>query len=200
MSSHITAPDREHLFQQVTHLALSEAAALLSASRSVELRIRLQSCRHDGWEALLSLQQGDAPLFCVSQTLRSPEMGVMLWLCEENDAQRLLLHLLGEDLPLGVMTEMEEEALVEVGNRLINRCLEHHAQLVPMIDGARPPRLWRGPMQELQSLLPQPRFRDEATRAELEFELGSSSLRGWLLWCGEPWRVAGPRPAGGTAA
>ena len=200
MSSHITAPDREHLFQQVTHLALSEAAALLSASRSAELRIRLQSCRHDGWEALLSLEQGDAPLFCVSQTLRSPERGVMLWLCEENDARRLLLHLLGEDLSLGVMTEMEEEALVEIGNRLINRCLEHHAQLVPTIDGARPPRLWRGPMRELRTLLPQPRLHDEATRAELEFELGSSSLRGWLLWCGEPWRVAGPRPAGESAA
>jgi len=200
VSSHITAPDREHLFQQVTHLALSEAAALLSASRSAELRIRLQSCRHDGWEALLSLEQGDAPLFCVSQTLRSPERGVMLWLCEENDARRLLLHLLGEDLSLGVMTEMEEEALVEIGNRLINRCLEHHAQLVPTIDGARPPRLWRGPMRELRTLLPQPRLHDEATRAELEFELGSSSLRGWLLWCGEPWRLAGPRPAGESAA
>jgi len=200
VSSHITTPDREHLFQQVTHLALSEAAALLSASRSVELRIRLQSCRHDGWEALLSLERGDAPLFCVSQTLRSPETGVMLWLCEENDARRLLLHLLGEDLSLGVMTEMEEEALVEIGNRLINRCLEHHAQLVPAIDGARPPRLWRGPMGELRTLLPQPRLHDEATRAELEFELGSSSLCGWLLWCGEPWRVAGPRPAGESAA
>jgi len=187
VSSHIKVPDREHLFQQVTHLALSEAAALLSAPRSVEFRIRLQSCRHDDWDALLARAEDDAPLLCVSQTLRIPERGVMLWLCGENDAQRLLLHLLGEDLSLGVLTEMEEEALLEIGNRMINRCLEQHAQLAPKIDGARPPRLWRGAIRELQKLLPRPRISDPATRVELEFELGSSSLESSLLWSGEPW-------------
>ncbi len=200
MPSPNSSPDREHLFEQVTHLALTEAATLLSASRSVELRLRLQGCRHDARDALLSLPCDDAVMICVSQTLRSPEKGVMLWLCEENDAQRLLLYLLGEDFPLGMMTEMEEEALMEIGNQLINRCLEHHAQLAPLIDGARPPQLWRGPMQELQALLPRPRFDAEATRADLEFGLGAFSLRGWLLWSGEPWNGAGPQSVGESAA
>jgi hypothetical protein len=181
------APDREHLFQQVTHLALSEAGALLSASCPSEIGFRLLGCRHDDWDRQFAVLPAGAELLCVSQLLNPSGLGLMLWLCESAEAQRLLLHLLGEEIQLEVLTEMEEEALTEVGNRIINRCLVHHAQLSPLIDGAGPPRLWREAADRLRESLPRPRQHAATTLAELCFDHGGTEGRCWLLWSGEPW-------------
>ncbi len=186
MSSQATTPDQEHLFQQVTHLALSEAGALLSAAGPCEIGFRLTGCRHDDRDALLAALPAEADFLCVSQTLRPPAHGSMLWLSTEEDAQRLLLHLLGDELQLEVLTEMEEEALTEIGNRIINRCLEHHAQLTPLITGAGAPQLWRDRPDKLRQILPpQP---GTATLAEIRLEQPGPPGRAWLLWCGEPWQ------------
>jgi len=181
------APDREHLFQQVTHLALSEAGALLSASCPGEIGFRLLGCRHDDWDRQFAALPEGTELLCVSQHLNPPGLGLMLWLCESAEAQRLLLHLLGEEIQLEVLTEMEEEALTEVGNRIINRCLEHHAQLSPLIDGAGPPRLWRDAVLQLKESLPRPQSSTATTLAELGIDRAGAAGRCWLLWSGEPW-------------
>ncbi len=183
----MTAPDREQLFQQVTHLALSEAGALLSASCPSEIGFRLLSCSHADWDAQFAALPAESDLLCVSQTLRQPGLGVMLWLCESADARRLLLDLLGEEIELEVLTEMEEEALNEVGNRIINRCLAHHAQLSPLIDGSGPPRLWRDRPEALKNALPRPRQSGFATLAEIGIDRSGPPGRSWLLWSGEPW-------------
>ena len=198
VSSQATTPDREHLFQQVTHLALSEAGALLSASCPAEIGFRLQGCSHAGWDEQFASLPAEADLLCVSQNLRQPGRGVMLWLCESGDAQQLLLQLLGEDIKLEVLTEMEEEALTEVGNRIINRCLAHHAQMTPLIDGAGPPQLWRESAAGLKALVPRPEKTASTTLAEIRIDHSASPCRCWLLWSGEPWLRLQLRQGGET--
>jgi chemotaxis protein CheC len=197
--SHIAFPDRGHLFLQATRLALSEAAAGLSASRKADIHLRLEACRHGHWDELFDAFPGDQRLLCVSQSLRPAESGVMLWLSGEAVARELMLHLLGEDLQLNVLTEMEEEALTEIGNRLINRCLERHARLAPAIHGALPPRLWRGGSEEIRARFPAPVAGDRATCADLSIEFDSRSLSSAMIWCGEAWQVPGTQSEGGSA-
>ncbi len=189
MSSPTATPDREHLFQQVTQLALSEAGALLSASVPGEAGFHLQGCRHGDWDSLFDTLPAEHDLLCVAQSLRPAERGTMLWFCTEGDARDLLHHLLGEEIRLEVLTEMEEEALTEIGNRIINRCLEHHGQLTTGIDGAAPPRLWRERPGALSTALPRPADSSLATLAELRIEHSGRGDRAWLLWCGAPWQA-----------
>ncbi len=194
MSSQVIASEKEHLFHQVTQLALAEAAVLLCSDTPAKIGFALHSCCHGKRSDLLARLPADEEMLCISQTLRPQGQGTIAWLCPRTDARCLLGHLLAEELRLEALTEMEEEALAEIGNRIINRCLEHHSRLIPGFAGAGPPRLWRDSSAQLDHQIPGPGDSGAASLVEIIIRYPDREGRAWLLWCGQPWQMLAENP------
>ncbi|HTH17449.1 MAG TPA: chemotaxis protein CheX [Magnetospirillum sp.] len=65
--------------------------------------------------------------------------GDILLIFPEKRSLDLVRHMLGEDVPLEQLTELEQEALLEVGNIILNACLGSLAnQLALPVEGSLP--------------------------------------------------------------
>lgn len=66
----------------------------------------------------------------IRQTFFGPFNGTAMLIFPENNSLELVRTLVGEDLPLEHMGELEQESLLEVGNIVLNACLGSFANLM----------------------------------------------------------------------
>lgn len=111
---------------EMMNIAIGQAAA--SLSQLVEDEVRLSVPFVDFLtpaQAALRLedetQGGDS--VAVRQHFAGHFYGDILLIFPERKSLDLVRHMLGEDVPLDQLTELEREALLEVGNIILNACL-----------------------------------------------------------------------------
>jgi chemotaxis protein CheC len=78
--------------------------------------------RHEAAERLAAVG-GDRPCVAVKQRFRGRFSGDALLIFPEKDGRELVRAILAEAVPLEAMTELEQDALVEVGNVVLNASL-----------------------------------------------------------------------------
>jgi chemotaxis protein CheC len=138
------------LLQQLTDIAFKEAAVVMSALSQQEVSISVINCRYLEPESLLStFENTDSELISVSQKVSGAVEGQAMLLIETNSAMQLIRDLLREQALLRDLTEMEEEALTEIGNILINSCISNYSQLCGQVAGSQLPMLNRGLLMQL---------------------------------------------------
>lgn len=116
--------------RQMSELALTEAASLLSIVSHREIRMSVSSI------GLFDNHQTDhffadlAPdLTAICQHLEGAQRGEILFILPQQVALLMIRQLLNDNSQFNPTTELEEEALSEIGNIIINSFLSHSSQV-----------------------------------------------------------------------
>ncbi len=173
---------------EVLNIAIGRAAAALNQMVDDE-EVRLSVPCLDFLsrsEATLRLRRetGGAPTVAVKQRFAGPEAGDILLIFPESRSLELVHLMLRNTTPLETMTEMEREALVEVGNVLLNACLGSIANLFRRpIDSSLPVYVEAGGDAILhlgEDAGRTARSEDTVMFVHVEFALAQRDLRGYL--------------------
>lgn len=93
--------------------------------------------------------KGSQPVAAIRQPFSGPFDGIAMLLFPEAKSLELVRSLLGEDIPLEQLTEMEQESLIEVGNIVLNACLGSFANLMQTEFTFALPDFCKGSCQQL---------------------------------------------------
>jgi chemotaxis protein CheC len=111
---------------EMLNIAIGQAAAGLSQLVEDEVRLSvpfIDFLTLDQAAARLDKETQGSETVAVRQQFSGPFNGDILLLFPERRSLDLVRHMLGDDVPLGQLTELEQEALLEVGNIILNACL-----------------------------------------------------------------------------
>ena len=111
---------------EMINIAIGRAAASLSALVGDELRLsvpHLDFLTPAEAAAQLDRETGGADTVAVRQHFDGRLAGDILLIFPERRSLALVRSILGAQVPLDQLTELEQEALLEVGNIILNACL-----------------------------------------------------------------------------
>lgn len=134
--------DEKDAVTELLNIAIGNAAA--SLSQLVEDEVRLSVPFVDFLTpaqaaARLEDETQGADSVAVRQHFEGKFYGDILLIFPEKRSLDLVRHMLGDEVPLEQLTELEQEALLEVGNIILNACLGSLAnQLHVPVEGSLP--------------------------------------------------------------
>lgn len=111
---------------EMINIAIGRAAASLSELVGDELRLsvpHLEFLTPERAAELLEVETGGADTVAVRQRFDGTLSGDILLIFPERRSLDLVRSMLGAAVPLDQLTELEQEALLEVGNIILNACL-----------------------------------------------------------------------------
>ena len=119
-------------FAEIFNIGVGHAASSLSQmiGQEVELAIPVVELLKRNEAALILAGDKNGNITGVREKFEGSFRGETLLLFPEESSLELVRLLLSEDLPLEVLTEMEQEALAEVGNIILTGCLSSLADLL----------------------------------------------------------------------
>ena len=146
----VSTLDQPDLIREISEHALLEAAGLIRLVTGREITIAPVSCglvTIDGVHR--SLSDASSQQLLIRQALSGSVNGYASLLVAKSCAQDLVRDLLLERPRLIEMTELEEEAVSEIANILINCCLENVIELKKQRCGSAVPEVLFGRFPEL---------------------------------------------------
>ena len=119
-------------FAEIFNIGVGHAAASLSQmiGQEVELSIPVVELLERDQAAQILTGDNNGNITGVREKFDGSFKGESLLLFPEESSLELVRLLLSEDLPLEILTEMEQEALTEVGNIILTGCLSSLADLL----------------------------------------------------------------------
>ncbi len=173
---------------EVLNIAIGRAAAALNQmvdDEEVRLSVPcLDFISRSEAARRLHAETGGAPTVAVKQCFAGPVAGDILLIFPESRSLELVRLMLRNTAPLEAMTELEREALVEVGNVLLNACLGSIANLFRRpIDSSLPVYLEAGGDAILNldgEADKEGRSLDTVMFVHVEFALAQRDVRGYL--------------------
>ena len=119
-------------FAEIFNIGVGHAAASLSQmiGQEVELSIPVVELLERDQAAQILAGDENGNITGVREKFEGSFRGETLLLFPEESSLELVRLLLSEDLPLDILTEMEQEALTEVGNIILTGCLSSLADLL----------------------------------------------------------------------
>jgi chemotaxis protein CheC len=132
---------------ELLNIAIGQAAASLSQLVEDEVRLSvpfIDFLTLDQAAERLESEISGADTVAVRQCFSGPFSGDILLLFPEQRSLDLVRHILGENVPLAQLTELEQEALLEVGNIILNACLGSVANQLGMVIESSLPAYLRG--------------------------------------------------------
>ena len=111
---------------EIINIAIGQAASALSQLVEDEVRLSVPLVHFltpDQAGVRLDEETGGGESVAVRQTFQGRFNGDILLIFPERRSLHLVRQMLGDDLPVDQLTELEQEALMEVGNIILNACL-----------------------------------------------------------------------------
>jgi chemotaxis protein CheC len=182
MTEFIGALERDAV-EEILNIAIGQAAA--SLSRMVHDRIALSVPFVEFLapaEAATRLDGGTngAESVAVRQRFASAFSGDILLIFPEHRSLDLVRSMLGDVVPMDSLTELEQEALLEVGNVILNACLGSLAnQLGLAIESSLPTYLRGRGAQILDSKHPDTEL---VMFLRVDFSLAAKGIQGYLAF------------------
>ena len=165
----------------MTDIALTEAAQIISSLGQFDAQIQASLQGRQTIQQLLEQTDPDkVQLIAISQQLEGDLDGFAMLLLDDESSMLFIRQLLNEPARLRELTEMEEEALSEVGNIMINCCLSNYMQLLKGRVGSHLPQVTRGHFSQILKTF----VADDkaAFRVDIQIEGPASSYQGMLIW------------------
>ncbi|MBF0189449.1 MAG: hypothetical protein HQL50_16110 [Magnetococcales bacterium] len=122
----------EDALKEFFNMGLGMAADSLSQMVNNEVLLSLPQLRVAGYdEAIRMLVESDEErLVAVRQNFKGELNGTALLIFPGAESLELVRTLLNEEMPLEVLTELEQETLLDVGNVILNAFLESFTQMM----------------------------------------------------------------------
>ncbi len=129
LQANISDKQKQEILYQMTELALLESASLISSlgHNQVKFTVDLIGLKNkDDLDKLFNPAQPD--MFAVCHQVEGPCSGNIIFLLEENSALQFTKAVLNKQDQMLKLSEMEEEALIELGNIIVNNFLSNYVQ------------------------------------------------------------------------
>jgi chemotaxis protein CheC len=168
---------------EILNVAIGRAAAALS--RLVTAEVTLSVPLVEFLTPALAAERIDAATgrqvsVAVRQTFRSSFSGDILLIFPEGKSLDLVRSMLGDSVPMDSLTELEQEALLEVGNIILNGCLGSLAnQLDIDIDSSLPTYVRGRGARILDSSHPEAEL---VMVLQVDFSVATKGLGGYLAF------------------
>ena len=127
----ISEPERDAIIE-LFNLGMGKAAGALGQMVDAEVSLSVPSLdiiRRTQAPEQLGCPAGER-ICAVRQSFAGPFDGQAMLIFPEGSSLELVRRLLPDSPPIGDMTDLEEEALTEVGNVILNHCLASFANLL----------------------------------------------------------------------
>ncbi len=168
---------------EIFNISVNRAAAALSALGSTEVVLNvptLDVVSRDTLPALLR-QSCDGRISGIRQSFFGTIEGDALLLFPERESLELARSLVPNPDEIDDMTEMEREALLEVGNIVLNACIGSLADLIANeIDSSIPFLLGGEPEQLCATMIS--RGQSDLLLLRIDFQIQERSLGGYILF------------------
>jgi chemotaxis protein CheC len=125
-------------------------------------------------------EREDSGLVAVHQTFEGAMNGRALLIFPDANSLELVRAVTGGDLPLEDIMELEQEALAETGNVILNNCVATIANMLKCTFKMSLPEILRGEGPELFNLPPAPEAGDVVMFLYINFSVHERKIRGYI--------------------
>ncbi|MBL4762480.1 MAG: chemotaxis protein CheC [Gammaproteobacteria bacterium] len=168
---------------ELLNIGMGRAARALSEMVSEEVSLSIPEIElkseADLEEYLDAAHHGS--MTAVNQHFQGPFWGDACLLFPEKRSLELVRLLVGEDLPLEALTDMEQEALQEIGNVIINACLGSLSNILGGEVKTNLPEFYRGTYKNIVSSLGSERPEEQIILViRIEFGVLAKDINGYF--------------------
>lgn len=167
---------------ELVNIGVSRAAASLRTMIGKEILLSVPSVqvvtRSDA--ARIIGERGENKLVAVHQAFDGDIAGRALLIFPETNSLELVRAVTGGDLPLEDIIELEQEALAETGNIILNGCLATIANQLRRSLKMSLPEIVRGSGEDLFSLAGATESEDVALFLYIDFAVRERDIRGYI--------------------
>ncbi len=129
MPNEITLTELElDMLTEMFNLGVGKAAASLSTMVKQEIELSVPHIEFLSVEELATRLGSDTTICSVSLQLDGPFSAQSMLLFPEDNSLDIVRQMLGQDLPDEIVGELQQEALSEIGNIVLNACIASFAE------------------------------------------------------------------------
>lgn len=117
---------------ELLNIGMGQAAHSLSEMVNEEVKLSIPSLELLTRQTAAAKLMHNSPQYIavVRQNFKGPFWGEALLLFPEDKSFELVRHLIKEEVPLEMLIELEQDALTEIGNIILNACLSSLANIL----------------------------------------------------------------------
>jgi chemotaxis protein CheC len=172
---------------KMTDQGLVMAESVVSSMSHINIMFKISSHGMIGLDSLHKLfDQQEPEVIAISQRLQGVIQGHVLFVLNHETGMQLMRGLLKENARLRELTEMEEEALLELGNIIINSCLSSYLRLNQGKLISHLPRFDRDHYTQIMNEYRADIFGDELFYTQIQISLKDKRFMACLLWTSNP--------------
>jgi chemotaxis protein CheC len=167
---------------ELVNIGVSRAAASLRdmVGDEVHLSVPSVSVMSASEAARLIKAREDGPLVAIHQVFTGELQGRALLIFPETNSLELVKAITGGELPLEDIIELEQEALSETGNIILNGCLGTIGNLLHRSLQVSLPEVLRGEGKDVFSMGGSTNEGDVVLFLFIDFSLNKSAVRGYI--------------------
>lgn len=168
---------------QMTAQGLALAESVVASISHLDIGLKISSYGMIGLDYIHTLfEPQDPEVICISQRIQGALQGHVLFMLDNDSCMQLMRGLLKENARLRELTEMEEEALLEFGNIIINSCLCSYLRLNQCELTSHLPRLDRDHYTQIINEYRPEIFDGQLFYTQLQVSLNDKIYTACLLW------------------
>ena len=178
-------PPSSKVLCEMTQLALAESANMIARQSKSDIQFAVNSISVEPQQTIDQMfEQEQAEMLAIRHKVNGDRPGVIVFMLSEPAAQLLLQQLLNGGSLLSELTEMDEEALSEVGNIIVNNCLNHYVQIFNESVATSLPELIHRQHGQLLLDLYDETAETSAYVVKIDILLRHQTAHAYILWLG----------------
>jgi chemotaxis protein CheC len=167
---------------ELVNIGVSRAAASLREMVGEQVHLSVPNVRLVGRDEAVAIlrERESSRLVAVHQVFEGDITGRVLLIFPETKSLELVRAVTGGDLPLEDIIELEQEALAETGNIILNGCLATIANMLQRSLKMSLPEVLRGEAPGLLELDPPPEVGEVVMFLYIDFLIRERDIRGYV--------------------
>ncbi len=179
--ANISAEQKSKILFQMTELAFSESAILISSMIASELKITVNSIGVNASNDVDELLNFD-DMLAVCHPVEGACPGNISFSLKRSHALILIKEFLNELDHLTEMSEMEEETLTDLGNIIVNKLLSHYMQVLHVSLNTLTPVLKFGDLPQIVDELCSDHSENSIFMVKFSIEIKKYNFSAYILW------------------
>jgi len=175
----------EDLLKELFNLGVGTAGASLSRMVKQEVLLSVPEVRFEESQALVKILSDESNIVTISQYIKGPFDAKSMLLFPEHGGLEVVRQMLGAHLTDETLAELQEEALTEIGNIVLNACIGSISKTLHTSFDVEIPRFCtahRENLLQLNNLIDS----DAILLINIDMMLKASDIKGYLVFVFNP--------------